>query len=397
MALPLAGIRVLELGQVIAGPAVGLFLAELGADVIAVENPRADVFQRERAALAFLKRNKQSLAIDLQQPAGRALFLDLASRTDVVVENYGPGTLERLGLDYAAVSARNPRVIYCSIKGFLPGPYGQRRAADELAQMMGGLAYMTGLPGRPMRAGASITDLGAATFATMGVLAALVDRDKTGRGQHVSSALFETVVFWMSQHLAGYGLSGRAPEPMSVRGVSDSLGWPIYDVFETADDKLLFLGLINDKHWQAFCAEFALDDLARAPDLQTNEQRLRARTALLTRLAAIMRAAPRADLLMRLERAAVVFAPVHTPTELLEDEHLQATGRLQETEFRGQRFLLPGLPLESSAYRLGLRHQPPPFGADTVACLRAYGFGDEQIEAWLREGVVSDGRERPAS
>jgi crotonobetainyl-CoA:carnitine CoA-transferase CaiB-like acyl-CoA transferase len=391
MGLPLQGIRVLELGQVISGPAVGLFLADLGADVTAVENPRADAFQRERPTLAFLRRNKRNIAIDLRMSDGRELFLDLAKKSDIVVENYGPGTVERLGIDYKTVSTLNKRVIYCSIKGFLPGPYGNRKAADEVVQMMGGLAFMTGLPGRPMRAGASVTDLGAASFGTIAILAALIQRETTGEGQHIQAGLYETVVFWMSQHLALLGVTGEAPEPVTVVGVSDRLGWPIYDVFRTADEKLVFLGLLNDKHWTSFCAELELHSLASDPKLQTNEQRLEQRPSLVGRLREIIGTYRSSDLLSRLERIDVVFAPVHSPADLVSDEHLLASRQLLETEFMGSRFLLPMLPVRTSEFSPSIRCQPRAFAQDTESYLRESGYGEAVISEWLRSGVIRSG------
>jgi crotonobetainyl-CoA:carnitine CoA-transferase CaiB-like acyl-CoA transferase len=388
MPLPLEGIRVFELGTVIAGPAVGLFLADLGADVVSIENPRADPYQQARPSTAFLRRNKRSLAINLAKPAGKDLFLDLIRTADVVVENYAPGAVDRIGVGYEAVSAVNSRIVYCSIKGFLPGPYSNRLAADELAQMMGGLAYMTGLPQRPMRAGASITDLGVAAFSTMAILAALLQRASTGRGQHIHGGLFETVAFWMSQHLAILGATGQTPEPITVRGVWEQMRWPIYDVFEVADKRQVFVGILNDKQWASFCAEFELDSLKSNPDLQTNEQRLRSRQLLLNHLGPLFLNYPIADLLARLERAEVLFAPVNRPEDLLSDAHLHATNQFLETEFKGRRFLLPALPLRSSAYRLGIRRQPAPPGEDTLALLNEYGYDRQRVAELSSQGVI---------
>lgn len=388
MPLPLEGTRVFELGTVIAGPAVGLFLADLGADVVSIENPRADPFQTSRPSTAFLRRNKRSLTVDLAKPAGKELFLDLVRTADVVVENYAPGAVDRIGVGYDAVTAVNARIVYCSIKGFLPGPYSHRLAADELAQMMGGLAYMTGLPRRPMRAGASITDLGVAAFATMAILAALLQRQHTGRGQHIHGGLFETVAFWMSQHLAIMGTTGKTPEPITVRGVWDQMRWPIYDVFDVADERQVFVGILNDKQWASFCAEFDLASLKNDPDLQTNEQRLRSRQLLLDHLGPLFRSHRSAELMTRLERAEVLFAPINNPGDLLSDAHLRATNQFLETEFKGRRFSLPALPLQSSAYRLGIRHQPPPPGKDTLSLLNEYGYDRERVAELCRQGVI---------
>ena len=387
-ALPLYGVRVLELGTVIAGPAVGLFLADLGADVVSIENPRADPFQQSRPSTAFLRRNKRSLTIDLGKQGGKEVFFDLVRTADVVVENYAPGAVDRMGVGYAAVSAANGRIVYSSIKGFLPGPYSNRLAADELAQMMGGLAFMTGLPGKPMRAGASITDLGVAAFSAMGIMAALVQRERTGKGQHIQGGLFETVAFWMSQHLAIMGVTGKAPEPIPVRGVWYQMRWPIYDVFETGDERQVFVGILNDKQWTSFCAEFSLGSLKNNPDLQTNEQRLQAREQLLGQLGPLFRSYSNADLLVRLERAEVVFAPVNNPADLLSDPHLLAGNRLLDTEFQGRHFALPTLPLSSNSFRFGIRRQPVPPGQDTLDLLQEQGYDQQRIAELCRQGVI---------
>lgn len=387
--LPLTGIKVLELGTVIAGPAVGLFLADLGADVVSIENPRTDPFQSARPATAFLKRNKRSVTIDLAQQAGKDLFLDLARTADVVVENYAPGAVERIGVGYESVSAVNNAIVYCSIKGFLPGPYSDRVAADEVAQMMGGLAFMTGLPGRPLRAGASVTDLGAASFATMGILAALLQRERTGKGQHIQSGLFETVAFWMSQHLAIMGVTGKIPEPLTVQGVWYQMRWPIYDVFEVADKRQVFVGILNDKQWSSFCAEFDLASLQANPDLQTNEQRLNCRQLLLTHLSALFLGQPLAELVPRLERAKVLFAPVNAPADLLSDPHLLAGKQFLETHFKGKQFPLPALPLKSDAFQLGIRWQPGSAGEETLALLQELGCDTQRVTELCRLGVIA--------
>jgi len=230
--LPLEGTRVLELGHIVAGPAAGLILADLGADVIKIEDPSrgGDQSRHNPSGLAtfyFLNRNKRSFAVNLKEPQGRELFLKFASACDVVLDNYAPGVLERLGVDYDAVSKINPRIIYCSINGFLTGPYAHRPALDEVAQMMGGIAFMTGLPDRPLRIGASVTDISAATYGVIGILCALLQRNQTGRGQRLTSGLFETVVFWVGQHLAHFACTGEPSVPMPVRkmGTRFSLPW----------------------------------------------------------------------------------------------------------------------------------------------------------------------------
>src|SRR5258708_8547157 len=201
---PLAGIRVLEFSHMVMGPACGMVLADLGADVTKVEPAtRGDNTRRLTGrAIGFFptfNRNKRSLCIDLKRPAGVGVAGRRAAQADVVLENFRPGAMEKLGLGYAALSAANPRLIYCSCKGFLPGPYENRLALDEVVQMMGGLAYMTGLPGKPMRAGASVNDVMGGMFGVIAIQSALAERQRTGRWSYIQSALFENNVFLMGQ------------------------------------------------------------------------------------------------------------------------------------------------------------------------------------------------------
>src|SRR5437762_4986624 len=217
--LPLEGLRVLELGHIIAGPSAGLLLADLGADVIKVERP-GDADQSLPTGLSalaqFLNRNKRSVALDLKGSAeARNVFLRLVKTSDVVIDNFAYGAVEGLGLGYDVLAETNPGLIYLALKGFLPGPYEARPFLDELAQMAAGLAFMTGPKGQPMRAGASIVDVGAAAYGVIAVLAALQQRARTGAGQKITSGLYETTVFWVGQWLASFAATGEPSVPMS--------------------------------------------------------------------------------------------------------------------------------------------------------------------------------------
>ena len=380
-ASPLKGLRVVELTHMVMGPSCGMALADLGADVIKVEpaaegdKPAGDNTRRLQGAgtgfFAMLNRNKRSLAIDLKSEAGIAVVKRLVSNADILVENFRPGALDRLGLSYAVLSAENPRLIYCSCKGFLPGPYENRVALDEVVQMMGGLAYMTGLPGRPMRAGSSINDILGGTFAALGILAAVEERHSTGVGQHVQSGLFETNAVLVAQHMAQAVISGVEPPPMGVRRPA----WPIYDIFDTADGGQVFVGVVTDTQWRLFCADFKLDGLAADPSLATQQQRVAARDRVIPVVAAALGQYDKPALMQRCETLGLPFAPISKPWDLFDDPHLRASGGLVPLTLDDGRTLdLPAMPLSMDGQRLTQRLDLPGVGEHNAAILAETGW-----------------------
>lgn len=387
---PLAGIRVLEFTHMVMGPSAGLILADLGADVIRIEPPGGDPTRSLRGSgagyFAMYNRNKRSVCLDLKSAQGVELARRLAGSVDVVIENFRPGTLDRLGLGYGALSRDYPRLIYCSAKGFLSGPYEGRTALDEVAQMMGGLAYMTGPPGRPLRAGASVIDVTGGMFGVIGILALLERRHGTGRGGKVDCSLFETTAFLVGQHIAQLAVTGRAADPMPAR-IS---AWAVYDVFDTADGQQIFVGVVSDAQWRSFCAAFDLSDFAADQTLATNNQRIAQRERILPRIRALFAGQPRDELLARLESSGLPAARIARPQDLLDDEHLTAGHGLLEMQLPdGRPARLPALPLELDGRRCGLRQSPRPAGEDSRAVLGDIGVTDEEFAGLVREGVVA--------
>jgi crotonobetainyl-CoA:carnitine CoA-transferase CaiB-like acyl-CoA transferase len=368
--LPLDGMRVVEFTHMVMGPTCGMILADLGAEVIKIEPPGGDKTRRlPGLGIGFFRsfnRNKKSVVLDITTPEGHAAAVELIGQCDVMLENFRPGLMSQLGLDYETLSKRYPRLIYVSHKGFLPGPYEKRLALDEVVQMMGGLAYMTGPAGRPLRAGTSVNDIMGGMFGAIGVLAALRERDTTGRGQEVQSALFENCVFLSAQHMQQFSMTHEAPPPMPSR-VS---AWSIYDVFTLADGEQLFIGAVSDKQFVTLCEVLQCPELAAEPQFATNALRVAARPQLLARLGAILED-HRADALsLQLEAAGIPYAPIVRPDQLLDDPHLKASGGLvpMETEDGGTTDVVL-LPLLMGGRRPGVRQALAKVGEHTQEIL----------------------------
>ncbi len=371
------------------GPTCGLVLADLGAEVIKVEPMEGDNTRRLVGAGAgfysIFNRNKKSLALDLKHPEGMEIVLKLIESADVMTENFRPGALEKMGLGYEPLSKRNPRLVYCTLKGFLSGPYEHRPALDEVVQMMGGLAYMTGLPDRPLRVGSSVNDIMGGMFAAIGILAALRERDKTGRGKLVRSALYENTVFLVAQHMAQLAITGEEPPPMAVKKPA----WGVYDIFPTQDGDRLFVGVVTDTQWEVFCREFGAADLAADERLRTNGQRVKERARLLPKLEEILRRYSKVDLAKKLEAIGLPYAPITRPRDLFDDPHLNAGGMIETKDPRGTSFKVPGLPLELDGKRLGLRNQPPAVSENARELLASLGYAPARIDALIADSVVA--------
>lgn len=372
---PLTGIRVVEFSHMVMGPSIGVILADLGAEVIKVEPEGGDQTRRLLGSGAgyfpMFNRNKRSLCLDLKSERGLRIARKLTARADIVIENFRPGTLDRLGLSHATLKADNPGLIYCSAKGFLTGPYEHRTALDEVTQMMGGLAYMTGPPGRPLRAGSSVVDITGGMFGVIGILAALERRHRTGQGAEIKCALYETTAFLVGQHMAQQAVTGEAAQPMPVR-VS---AWAIYDVFETArPNEQVFVGVVSDSQWTAFCEAFGLDDLGSDPDYASNNQRVLARDAILPRVRTLFADMTREALLGKLDTLGLPFAPIARPDELFDDPHLVQSGGLIDVSLPdGTKTRLPGLPIEIDGARMGLRYDIPAIDKDAEAIFDELG------------------------
>ena len=353
--LPLDGIRVVEFSHMVMGPTCGLILADLGAEVVKVEpagrgDPTRYLKSTGAGFFAAFSRNKKSVTLDLDTPEGVAAARDLVAHADVFLENFRPGALAAKGLGYDALSELNPRLVYCSLKGFLAGPYERRTALDEVVQMMSGLAYMTGPAGRPLRAGAPVNDMMGGMFGAIAILAALRERDATGRGQCVQSGLFENCAWLVSTHMMQHAVSGQPPVPMSA----GKRAWGVYDIFESGDGVQLFVGVVTERQWEIFTRALAEPELLD-PAYATNNQRSAARETLIPRVARLLKKHPVAELERICEEGGLPFARIQAPSDLFEDPHLNAGGMVPITLPDGTATKIPALPIELDGERLGLR------------------------------------------
>ena len=389
--LPLAGIRVIEFVHMVMGPTCGLVLADLGAEVIKIEPvPEGDNTRRLMGSGAgywlTYNRNKKSFAVDVKSEEGMAAVRKLIATADVVTENFRPGAMEKLGLGYEQVKAIKPDVIYSSMKGFLPGPYEKRTALDEVVQMMTGLAYMTGPVGRPLRAGASVNDVMGGMFSAVSVLAALLQRKETGKGQFVQTGLFENSAFLVAQHMMQKVVTGAAAAPMPSR-IS---AWAIYDVFETADaDQQVFMGVVSDTQWEAFCQAFDFPEFGADPDLARNNQRVKARDRIMPAVRDRLKQMSKASVMSLCESAGLPFSPIQRPEDMFDDQHLNQSGGMAELELAdGQTTKVPMLPFEMDGQRFGARLPVPELGSHSRELLEQLGYSGNDIEKLQEAGTI---------
>ena len=388
--LPLTGIRVLELSLAVMGPTAGMILADMGAEVIKIEpTPQGDDTRRMvgfgTGFFTAFNRNKKSLVLDLKRPEGKAVMDRLIDTADILVENFAPGTIDRLGFGYDRVSQLNPRLIFCSLKGFMPGPYEKRPSLDEVCQMMGGLAYMTGPRGRPLRAGASVVDIMGGSYGVIGILTALYERQQSGRGRYVRATLFESVVLLMAQHMAATALTGQPSPPMPERGRA----WSVYDLFDTSDGEQVFVGCTSDAHWQRFCKQFGYDDLGADNRLTTAKDRVGERDFLIPELRRRLATLTKEEIMKKAEAAVIPFAAIARPEDLFDDPHLRQSGGLVETTLPdGTKTKLPKIPVMMDGCDFGLRNDPPRLGEGSEELLLSLGLDRDQIETLKKEGIV---------
>lgn len=391
--LPLQDINVLEIGHVVAGPFCSLLLAELGANVVKIEHGATggDSVRGSssvgNSVFNTLNRNKRGISLDLKTDDGLETFKDLASKADVIVENLRPGAPEGLGVDYESIKECNERIIYCSIKGFNPGPYEEYPALDPVAEALSGLMSVTGhSDSPPARAGTSVADMAASLFGALGVVAAIRWREKTGEGQKITSPLFESNVALMNYWLVYEQAYDSIPEPLGAGHIN----WSPYNIYQTADDRWVFVGPSSQGAWERLCQALGVqyhekERFATLADRRDNEAELDAL------LAEEIRTWSTDELVEALRDAGVSTAPVQNLSEVNDDPHLKATGAfttIDTTEGPEKRVQVPVLPIRSTAYDPADATKPPALGEHTTEVLQEIGYSSEQIEQLREDGCL---------
>jgi crotonobetainyl-CoA:carnitine CoA-transferase CaiB-like acyl-CoA transferase len=382
--LPYEGIRMVEFTHIVMGPTCGMLLADLGAEVIKVEPPKGDNTRKLLGSGAgfypLFNRNKKSLTLDLKTAVGREAAHKLIATADIVSHNFRPETMAAQGLDYETLQKINPCLIYIELRGFLPGPYEHRTALDEVVQMMGGLAYMTGPVGQPLRAGSSVNDIMGGLFGGIAAMAALKEREHTGLGQKVQSALYENNIFLVAQHMLQYAVTGTPADPMPNR-IS---AWGVYDVFTVKDGEQIFLSAVSDKQWEVFCRVLDLADLKADPRYQNNNDRVRERPTLIPELRERLKGYSAAELTKIFEDNGLPYAPINRPQDLMNDPHLKATGGLTPMTLpNGQVTDTVLFPFTLHGKQPGLRMSPPKLGEHSMELLQSLGYSENEAKQLL--------------
>lgn len=390
---PLRGLRVVELGIIVSAPTVGLIFADLGAEVIKIENTINGDPNRENTGspgtgqFDFLNRNKKSVSVNLKTESGREVLLTLLKTADIFIENMAPRVVDQLGIEYDVVRKLNDRIIYCSIKGFGGGPYSERKLTDYPAQAESGLAYMTGLREHPMRAGASVLDMMAANMVVISSLSILLSGAMTGRreSRRILVGMFETGAFLLGPTISRFLQTREIPEPLN----EVNFRWAIYDFFSLKEGKKMFIGIINEKQWDSFCDNFELNSLKRDPRFTVNEKRLENKKPLMTILNDLFISMNRRDIIDRLQKADVLFAELNRPDQLV--DHVQLSGKLLQYKSCFEQSLdlkLPTLPVEIEGNFIRSAKPAPKLGEDTDSVLMELGFNSDEIREMKKKSVI---------
>ncbi|MCI3950833.1 MAG: subunit BbsF of succinyl-CoA:(R)-benzylsuccinate CoA-transferase [Burkholderiales bacterium] len=397
MTLPLEGVKVLDLTTVMAGPYCCMVLGDMGAEVLKVENfPEGDSARRfdpkvngESYCFAVLNRNKKSIALNMKDPRGKEAFMKLAAKADIITENFRPGVVRKLGIDYEAISRINPGVIYASMSGFgQTGPYGRKGGFDIVAQGMSGIMMMTGYPGgRPAKVGIAMNDIASGVTALYGILGAYISRFKSGKGQYLETSLLEAGLAWTHWESGAYFGSGELP---TATGTRHRRSTP-YQAYKTRDGYVT-VGANNNKLWNNFCTMVCgKPEWLNDPRFSDLPSRLKNIDELEREIEAVFATRPTAYWVEKMDAAEVPGGPVYTYDQILSDPHVKARNMVVEIDHpRIGRMKSLGLPVKSSGELLAIRRPAPWLGQHSAEALRGAGYTDDDINALFDATVIYD-------
>ena len=384
----LKGIKVVDLTAAIAGTLDTMILADLGADVIKIEPPNGEHYRHamDGAILLAMNRNKRDIALDLRTEEGQEIALKLASQADIFTENFVPGTIDKLGLSYEKVSKLNPSIIYCSVSGFgQSGPYSRRPAYDPSGQAMGGIMIATGEPeGKPCRQVTSLLDMSSSLYATISILAALIDRGKTGKGRRIDITLLDASVFAMSPHLTYYSFTGKLP----ARWGSGAEGWVPYGAFDTKD-KPIWIGVSIDRFWTAFCQALNLNELLNDQRFALDKGRREHRDELNAKVSEICQQYTSGELEAKLVEAGVPCATLATIAEVEQNPQVQLRKLIEDWDYPGKgKVKFVKTPIMIDGQFPETKMMAPQLGEHTTAILAEIGCNKEEIQTLLDKGIA---------
>ena len=397
MSLPLEGVRVLDLTSVMAGPYCTMVLGDMGAEVIKVENfPEGDASRRfdpkvngESYCFAVLNRNKKSIGLNMKDPRGKDAFMKLAAKADIITENFRPGVVKKLGIDYDSVAKVNPGVIYASMSGFgQTGPYGHKGGFDIVAQGMSGIMMMTGYPGgRPAKVGIAMNDIASGVTALTGILGAYIGRLRTGKGQYLETSLLEAGLAWTFWEFGAYFGGGERP---TATGTRHRRSTP-YQAYKTQDGYVT-VGGNNNKLWTAFCTSVCgKPEWLTDPRFNPLSQRLKNVDELEREIEGVFADHPTAHWVEKLDAAGVPGGPVYTYEQTLADPHIKARNMVVEMDHpKIGRMKAMGIPVKSTGELLAIRKAAPWLGQHTDEVLQQLGYGEHDIQALYEDGVLYD-------
>ncbi len=369
--------RVLEIGNIVAGPTAGLILSDLGYEVIKIEKPLTGDISRNISAnssgiFPYFNRNKKSVTIDIKNNEGKKLLRELIKTSDIIIENFGPSVMDNLGFSYDDVKKINKNIIYLSIKGYMDGPYEDRKSLDFPVEIESGIAYMSGLTDKPMRIGSSAIDMVAAMLGVIKIL----DIETGNNGGFIKIGLFETAMFLAGQHIATYQIEGEELKPLN----EENFAWGVYDFFKTYDNKNIFIAIATDNQWLTFCNAFEFD-YGKKDKFATNEKRHINRNILIPEIQRAIININSDDLISKLRRYNISYGMLNKPWDLLKNDH--AMKYMVPLKYKNKMLYVPAMPFYNGAI-----NSIPELGENSYDILSSLGYSMDEIDLMKKKNII---------